>query len=371
VTDPGRPRLLLVDDDQVDRQIVRRTLKRSGLRPDLTEVAGLAAAREALEASPGFDCVLLDHRLPDGEGLDLLRDLEEGEPPPAPIVILTGHDEGHLAEACLQAGAQDYLVKGSFDDDALARAIRYARERWRLLRRLRAQAVELQRSNVELEQFAHIVSHDLQEPLRSVRRFSERLGAQCSAVLDEKGRHYLDRILAGSERMEAMIRDLLSLSRVGSGPLDLESVRLADVLDAVENDLAERIDATGAEVRREGLDRAVSAAPSRVHQLLLNLVGNALKFHREGEPPRVTVSAGPGRRGWVAVSVADEGIGFDAKQAERVFQPFRRLRPNDYEGTGIGLPICKKIVELHGGQIAAEPRAEGGAAFRFTLPAAP
>ena len=147
-------RLLLIEDDLVDRQSVRRMLKRGSLKPEVREAESLADALRAL-GEEHFDCVLLDLNLPDGDGLELLRRFQEAERSElAPVVVLTGHREEDLIHACLQAGAQDYLIKGMFAGDALERAIRYAQERHRLAQTLAEQAYDLQRSNVELERFA-------------------------------------------------------------------------------------------------------------------------------------------------------------------------------------------------------------------------
>lgn len=364
--------ILLVEDDEVDRKVVARTLKRAELEAQITEVGSLGEARAALQSEETFDCVLLDFRLPDGVALELLAADDEDESwagVPAPVVVLTGHAEQALAEKCLQAGAQDYLVKGSFDDDALARAIRYARERWRLNRSLKQKARELRRTNVELEEFAYIVSHDLQEPLRTASRLAVRLGEHSADVLDDRGQEYLRRLNAATQRMSALIRDLLTLAHVGN--VDASQQRDLDLqieLESVLEDLEERIRSSGATVELGEL-RPVRGVPSLIHQLLVNLVGNALKYHKPDVPPRVHVSCSRKRRGWVLLEVRDEGIGFEPEHADLVFMPFKRLKPKAYEGTGIGLPICKKIVELHGGRIKASGAPGEGATFSCLLPA--
>ncbi len=366
-----RLRLLLIEDDEVDRRGVRRMLQRGALRAELDEADTVAGALAALEGAH-YDCVLMDYRLPDGEGLDLIRRLEGDGGVPAPVVVLTGHHEEELATACLTAGAQDYLVKGKFDADALTRSIRYARERWRLRQELVDKAAALERSNVELERFAYVASHDLQEPLRTIRGFGERLAARYGERLDEPGREYLDRMLAATGRMQDQIRDLLALSRISTSEAVPTRVELSDALERARADLAARLETEGAELVAGPLPAVLGNEP-QLRRLLLNLVGNALKFRSEERPPRVEVTAEalPEEPGWVEVQVRDNGIGFEGRMAEAIFRPFKRLhRRSAYAGTGIGLAICKAIVERHGGRIRAEGRPGEGATFAFTLPLA-
>ncbi len=364
--------LLLVEDDAVDRRGVRRMLAAGPLRrATLTEADSVAAAVAALEGGR-FDCILMDYRLPDGEGLDLLRRLTASGGIPAPVVVLTGHHEEELATSCLTAGAQDYLVKGKFDADALARSIRYARERWRLRQELVDKANALERSNVELERFAYVASHDLQEPLRTIRGFGERLAARCGERLDPTEREYLDRMLAATERMQEQIRDLLALSRISTSEAPPERVELGEVLERVRADLAGHLEAEQAELEVRPAPAVLGNEP-QLRRLFANLIGNALKFRSPGRAPRVEVSAepAPGEPGRLLVTVRDNGIGFEPAMAEAVFRPFKRLhRREQYPGTGIGLAIAKAVVERHGGKIEAEGRPGEGATFRFTLPLA-
>lgn len=378
--------MLVIEDDQVDRQGVRRLLRRAGLEVELHEAERLEEAVAAL-AEESFDVVLLDLNLPDGDGLDLLRRLQEAEGAPAPVIVLTGHQEDALIDACLQAGAQDFLIKGEFQADALGRAIRYARERFRLGEALREQTHELHRSNVELERFASAASHDLQEPLRTLRAMGERLESRHREQLGPEGGELLERMLGATERMQVLIADLLDLSRISTARVEPTRLELDPLLREVEADLAQRLaDAgPGAELSLEGPFAAVLGVESQLRRLFGNLLGNALKFHAEERPPQVRVRArqvAAGRRDafqarspWarLEVSVEDNGIGFPPERALEIFEPFKRLHGRArYPGTGIGLALCKAIVETHGGRIRAEPRADGpGARFVLTLRAAP
>jgi signal transduction histidine kinase len=235
---------------------------------------------------------------------------------------------------------------------------------------LEAQARELARSNSELEQFAYVASHDLQEPLRKVTAFCQLLQSRYGGQLDEKADQYIAFAVDGAKRMQALINELLAFSRVGrrTGPLvDVDcEVALATALD----NLAERIAETGATVQAGVLPTVVGEFPLVV-AVLQNLVGNAIKFRRPGVAPVVRVDAEPRDDEWL-FTVTDNGIGIEPQYADRVFQIFQRLHSKEaYEGTGIGLALCRKIVEDLGGKIWAdtEPTASG-ATIRFTIPSA-
>ncbi len=230
---------------------------------------------------------------------------------------------------------------------------------------------QLERSNEELRQFASTVSHDLQEPLRAVRAFAELLAEHTTAALDDEAREWLDYVVHGARRMQHLVRDLLAYARLGNAGLKRAPVALDDVLDGVLADLALRITSSGARVHRQPLP-TVTADEVQVGQLLLNLVGNALKFAGQG-PPEVWVDAQRDEGGW-RLRVRDAGRGFDAAESDGIFEPFRRLGgagESDAEGTGIGLAVCKRIAERHGGWIRAEGIKGEGATFEVFLPDEP
>jgi PAS domain S-box-containing protein len=235
---------------------------------------------------------------------------------------------------------------------------------------LAQQAEELRRSNAELEQFAYVASHDLQEPLRMVRSYTELLEHKLENTLDEKTRKYMHYVIEGAERMQRLISDLLAFSRAGRRELELDTVDLNRVLSHVVTLLRATIaERPGAQVTWDPLPE-LCATESMVVQLFQNLVGNGLKFQGD-EPPRVHVSCEAGEKYW-RFSVADNGIGIDQKYADRVFLVFQRLHErSSYPGTGIGLAITKRIVERHGGEIWFESTPGRGTTFYFTLPRHP
>ena len=242
-------------------------------------------------------------------------------------------------------------------------------DRVRAKEELERTADELRRSNAELEQFAYIASHDLQEPLRMVASYTQLLERRYAAQLDQVAREFIGYAVDGAKRMQQFITGLLSYSRVGTEPRVLEEVNLQEVFEAAIANLRMVIEETGAKVDAHELPM-VRGDARQLTQLLQNLIGNALKFRKPDVPPHVEVAAVPDGD-FCRVSVRDNGIGLDPKFRERVFVIFQRLHTRDeYEGTGLGLAICKKIVERYGGRIWVESKEGEGATFFFTLPAA-
>ena len=249
--------------------------------------------------------------------------------------------------------------------------------------KLHAFATRLEQNNRELQDFAYVASHDLQEPLRKVRAFGDRLKTKCGSALSDEGRDYLTRMLNAASRMQTLIEDLLAFSRVTTKAQPFVPVDLNKVAREVVSDLEVRIEQTAGRVELQDLP-TIDADPTQMRQLIQNLIGNALKFHRKEEPPVVKVHARlmashgsqalsrntPGNTTpFCQILVEDNGIGFDEKYLDRIFTVFQRLHGRgEYEGTGVGLAICRKIVLRHGGEITARSTPGLGAAFILTLP---
>jgi PAS domain S-box-containing protein len=239
------------------------------------------------------------------------------------------------------------------------------------MKKLRAMNEQLEVSNRELLDFAYVSSHDLQEPLRKIQAFGDRLKSTCNDGLNEKGQDYLERMLNAAGRAQVLINDLLSFSRVTTQAKPFTPVDLSEILDGVLSDLEIRIEQTGATVERDHLP-TIDADAMQMRQILQNLIGNALKFRQEGIAPLVQVrSRMLTKHGeeYCEIRVIDNGIGFEQKYTDRIFQIFQRLHGRGtYEGTGIGLAICRKIAERHGGSLLAESEPNRGATFIFTMP---
>jgi signal transduction histidine kinase len=231
---------------------------------------------------------------------------------------------------------------------------------------LEAQALELTRSNAELEQFAYVASHDLQEPLRKIASFCQALQTRYADELDARAQQYIEFAVDGAKRMQELINDLLAFSRVGRGGRELEPVALDEVVAAASSALAQQLQGSGGRVESAALPTILGDRAQLV-SLFQNLISNAVKF-RGGEPPLVRIDAT--RRGdtW-ELSCTDNGIGIELDYVDRVFMIFQRLHSREaYQGTGIGLALARKIVEYHGGEIWVDRKYSGGACFRFTFP---
>ncbi len=236
-----------------------------------------------------------------------------------------------------------------------------------LERKVEERTAELERSNADLAQFAYIASHDLREPLRMVTCYVQMLERRYKADLDEEAQKFIGFAVDGSSRMRRLIDDLLAFSRVGTRPKEFEEVEIREIFEAVKMNLKIAIEESGAEVVSGDLPKVMGDS-TQLTQLCQNLIANALKFRGE-RMPRVEVNAECEGGRW-RISVRDNGIGIDADHCERIFLIFQRLHKRDeYEGTGIGLAVCKKIVERHGGRIMVESVPDEGSVFIFDLPA--
>ncbi|MEN6516743.1 MAG: ATP-binding protein [Methanospirillum sp.] len=234
---------------------------------------------------------------------------------------------------------------------------------------LKRYAAELERSNEELQRFAYVASHDLQEPLRSIISFSQLLERRYKGRLDQDADDYIAFIVEGGNRMQTLIQDLLAVSRVTTKAAPIVETDAGTVIAGVVCDLADAIATATATITVGPMPR-VMADPAQLEQVFANLIGNAIKYRRPGVPPEIEVSArdeGP----MVEFAVRDNGIGIEREYFGQIFEMFRRLHTHDeYEGTGIGLAVVRKIVERHGGEVRVESTPDVGSTFFFTLPAA-
>lgn len=282
-------------------------------------------------------------------------------------VEVSGSDEvSQLARSFNRMAQSLQRITASRDElaEEVARRERAEKDLKRTLR-------ELERSNKELEQFAYVASHDLQEPLRKIRAFGDRLMAKCEGQLGERGDLYLERMNDAAVRMSELINDLLALSRVSTKAEPFVAVNLNKVAEGVVSDLETRIQQTGGEVKVGDLP-TIEADRTQARQLLQNLIGNGLKFAREGVPPVVEVEGHVEQQDGEEIcelTISDNGIGIEDKHRERIFGVFQRLHTRGrYEGTGVGLAVCARIVERHGGDISVEGEPEQGSTFIIRLP---
>ena len=243
-------------------------------------------------------------------------------------------------------------------------------ERRALLEELKEINCRLEESNKELQDFAYIASHDLREPLRKISSFGSLLQDSLKGELDEDQQQDFEFMIDGANRMQMMIDDLLTYSRVTTKAKPFERVDLNNVLEDLKKlELAFQLEETGGTIHVPETLPPVYGDPSQMHQLLQNLVGNGLKFCQEGIPPEITIRARRIENNMVRVEVQDNGIGINEEYHEQVFTMFKRIHSRtQYEGTGIGLAVCKKIINRHGGDIGVKSTPGKGATFWVTLP---
>jgi len=233
--------------------------------------------------------------------------------------------------------------------------------------RFRAYTERLELLNQELEEFAFVASHDLQEPLRKIQTFCDMAKKRCVPVPDSTSQEYLDQISNSASRMRQLLRDLRLFSRAATEPEPFEKIDLVKIVREAVDVLEASAEETGCQIEIENMP-AIEADESQMLLLFQNLIGNALKFH-SGEIPHIKVYGKLDRKGICEILVEDNGIGFDRQFAERIFKPFQRLHNRgEYDGTGMGLSICRKIVERHGGNIRAESEPGKGSTFIIRLP---
>lgn len=368
-TAPEALRALIVEDNSSDVELMVRELRLGGFDV-IYDVAQSEAEFRALARANTYAVVLADYSLPQWRGLDALKVLQE-EKLNTPFILVSGALGDLSAVECIKQGVSDYILK-----DRLARlpsAIRGALEEQRLRdERKRAQDElaekmnELARSNHELEQFAYVASHDLQEPLRMVAAYTELLAERYRGKLDAQADKYIHYAVDGAKRMQTLIQDLLAFSRVGRQQVEFAAVNFDNVVNLAIANLQTAIAECKAVIKREAMP-TLPAAQSLMVQVFQNLISNAIKF-RGNSTPCVEIRAEKALGGWT-FSVADNGIGIAPEFSEEVFVLFKRLHTREqYTGNGIGLALCRKIIERHGGKIRVTSEPGKGSVFRFTLP---
>jgi signal transduction histidine kinase len=401
---PPKVKILLVDDRPANLLTLESILEDLG-----QEIVKATSGKEALRhlLKDDYAVILLDVKMPEMDGFEtatLIRERDRSRH--TPIVFLTAHkEEEHLFRG-YYAGAVDFLYKpinpevlrskvSVFVDlclktellrrqaevlqarnaelERLAEQRRAAEEEIRELnaeleQRVRERTVELSRSNDELRQFAYAASHDLKEPMRTIASYAQLLEQRYCGNLDQDGQEFLHYVLDAVRRMDTLLSDLLTYSQhLGSRPSATQSVNVEAVLTGVLMNLQASIKETNATITHDPLPTDVTSDFAQLSQVFQNLVSNAIKYRKSGEPPKIHISAEERDDNWV-FAVRDNGLGIDPEYKEQIFGIFKRLHGREYPGTGMGLAICKKIIERHGGCIWVESQPDVGSMFYFTLP---
>ena len=368
--------ILLVEDDMADAGTARRTLHETDSRYQVTHVSTLDEAKERLDAG-AIDAVLVDLDLPCSSGLEPLTSLQD-HAADVPILVLTSREDGEVGTEAVRRGAQDYLVKAQTDGRLMARALQYAIERKRTQEALRKAREKAQEADRAKSAYLALMSHDVRAPMNTIIGYADLMR---ETELTTEQQSYLKTIIESSDHLLELIDDILDLSRIEAGALDLKPepfavadlARRAEVLfarEATKKELSFKITID------DDVPRVLHGDAGRIKQLLANLVGNAIKFTPEGSVS-VHVSAMPGAAKGVHLRVKDTGIGIPAGRIDDIFRPFVQLdgrdqpRRSERRGTGLGLAICKSLVDAMEGEIRIESVEGEGTTVDVRLPLVP
>jgi signal transduction histidine kinase len=361
--------LLIVDDEPASMRALCDTLEYEGY-----QTYGFTAPAEALAAmrERSFDLLLADLQMPGTNGIDLMKSAQLIDPTLV-AVIMTGHGALDTAIAAMKAGALDYIQKPIKLATTLpvlerALAVRQLRiEKKRLEENVRERTEELKIANRELEAFSYSVSHDLRSPLRAVATFTQALLSEHTGGLSDEGKRLLQNVNAGAAHMERLITDLLRLSQLNRQPLHKQPVRFGELAQRVIDGMTH--ERAGREIEFVIADFPTwQVDPGLIQQVFVNLISNAIKFTRQRE--KALVEIGYRMDGTTLVCfVKDNGVGFNIKYMNKLFGVFQRLHTAEqFEGTGVGLSIVRRIIERHGGKVWVDGGQDQGATFYFSLP---
>ena len=363
--------VLVVEDNAGDARLLREMFSKE--KPGSFELTHLLRMAEALPhlAKGGVDIVLLDMGLPDGHGLDTVR-RAQAVAPDVPVIVLTGLDDEELAAEAMKEGAQDYLIKGQIESRALPRALRHAIDR----HRMQAETDLIRTNQLQFkDKFLSHVSHELRSPLNAIYQFVSILLDKLAGEVNQEQHEYLDIVLRNVKQLQAMIDDLLEVTRVQAGKLtiELQCTSVEKAIVYAVNTLQGAASAKGIELSIEMADKVpfACADPTRVQQILIILLDNAIKFTPVNGAVKVQVQVAEEDPNLLLLQVSDTGCGISPGMTELIFERlFQASDPSlaGRQGLGLGLYICKELVTRQGGQIWARSTPGHGAAFSVTLP---
>ena len=353
-------KFLIIDDNPADAGILRRNLQKiSQFECEALHSLDYESASGLLRKNT-FDCIFLDYRLGAESGMEILNKIREsGED--VPIIACTGHGDESVAVELMKGGTQDYLTKHQINPHTLLHAIESSIYKVQLERKL-AEKKE------ELEAFVAVSSHDLKAPLRRITTFSQLLKEEYQPEKDSESqtKQYLEGIIKNASYMNTLIQTLLDYTRLDCPDKKFENIDLPNLVSEILLLLEPLIKESEAEIRVEHLP-TVSGDPIGLRQLFQNLITNAIKFRHSDKHPIIHITSSLEDDFW-RISVQDNGIGIDQEHHNIIFSPLKRLHgESEYEGTGIGLAICKKVIKRHGGRVWIESEIDKGTTFHFTL----
>ncbi len=369
--------ILLIEDNPADADLIRLLLNApfgapvSPSPPMNIHHAGRIASAISLLDQTAFDIILLDLSLPDGHGLDTFRKVKLSAQN-VPIIVLSGLNDESITVAAMQQGAQDYLVKGTFDRELLVRAIRHAIERQHLLteqtqakNKLAQQTLELQTRNAELDQFAHTVAHQVQGLLGQIIGYGSLLEMTNKENIDAEGRLALKRILQSGHKMNNVLSEILLLASVDREVVLTIPLDMARIVSEARKRLMFEIQETAAQINQIELWPTAVGYPSWIEEVWVNYISNGLKYG--GDPPVLELGATV-QENMVCFWVKDNGEGISEADQMRLFKTHTRLNPQRTRGQGLGLSIVRRIVEKCGGEVGVDSQLGVGSTFWFTLP---
>jgi signal transduction histidine kinase len=371
-------RILIVDDQEANTVLLENFLKMNGF----SEFKSLNDSRKAIEEIETYapDLLLLDVMMPYVSGIDILNMLNIADKLNGPmrVMVLTADATKETLKQVLNSGAHDMLRK-PFDFVELELRIRNLLQTNSIMKQLNDQSLhlselvhhrtaELLNKNEELEQFIYVASHDTQEPLRMITGFLQLIEKKYSSVIDEKGKEYIHFALTGADRMKRLIKEMLDFSRADKSILiDLEDVDTSEVLEDVKAGLGRAIEQSGAQLNYENMP-FVKGVSAPIRQVFHNLINNAITYQPKDQQPTINISHQQDAHE-IRIYVADNGIGIAEKDQKRVFDIFTRLhRREDYDGSGLGLSLSKKLMEKMGGSISLKSELGKGCEFCLHFP---
>jgi signal transduction histidine kinase len=353
-------RILVIEDDEEDRELLRRVLRDCGLPCEVVEAPSFRAALEEY-GEGSFDFIFIDNGLPDGAGVNLIEETRRTWRT-AGVALVTGLGSEDLAAGAIKNGAVDYVPKRNIDRTLIAKVVGNGVKVARLQTKIQSQ-------NEALQRFARVLAHDLRSPLQAVRVLAEGMLDGTGGTSDEEIQNNAAMMMRYSDRLTQLVSSLEQYNQLNHVPR-FENAQTDALLDSAIENLGVEIGLHNVHFERDRLPE-INCTPSEIIRLFQNLISNSIKY-RSNQPPAIQVWAR--RNGdpdlWT-FHFADNGIGIPASERESVFEEFRRLHShNKIEGTGLGLSMCRRIVERHGGSIWCEPAVGGGTIFKFTLPVA-